>query len=209
MAGAYLRYDPALNIPAVSYPLLAPSGSAGAPSYSFSADPTTGMYYTANQLDFAVGGQLLMSLTSQGALTIGKVGGTQTSTIFGNGLSLASGAGLNFPIHRENSTSELTLSGGSTGSVGARLQLFGETFGGGLSSVFVLTDGIGTQFRGNSDGTLTLGNSNTTTFLINSIIGTNAAGVGTLTNLPTGKSGNPTGYIQISLNGTTAYIPYW
>jgi hypothetical protein len=44
---------------------------------------------------------------------------------------------------------------------------------------------------------------------LNTSTATPATGVGTFTNLPTGYSGNPTGYIQITINGGTHVIPYW
>lgn len=59
-------------------------------------------------------------------------------------------------------------------------------------------------------GLITLGQSGATQqHALNTLTGTTGAGIGTLTNLPTGKSGNPTGYVQITINGSTAYIPYW
>lgn len=35
------------------------------------------------------------------------------------------------------------------------------------------------------------------------------AGIGTLTNMPAGVSGNPTGYIQILVNGVARVVPFW
>lgn len=42
---------------------------------------------------------------------------------------------------------------------------------------------------------------------INTTVKTNGASVGTLSNAP--SAGNPTGFIQITVNGTTSYVPYW
>jgi hypothetical protein len=44
---------------------------------------------------------------------------------------------------------------------------------------------------------------------INTATATPASGVGTLTNMPSGVSGNPAGYIQIEINGNIHYLPYW
>jgi hypothetical protein len=44
---------------------------------------------------------------------------------------------------------------------------------------------------------------------LNTAVSIPAAGVGTITNLPTGASGNPSTYIQITVNGTTIVIPGW
>lgn len=47
-----------------SFPILAPAGTAAAPSYSFSAVPDMGMYDSGPELGFAYGGVLRMFLTS-------------------------------------------------------------------------------------------------------------------------------------------------
>lgn len=47
------------------------------------------------------------------------------------------------------------------------------------------------------------------THRLNTALGTNGAGILTLTNGPSGTSGNPTGYIQININGTNRFIPFW
>lgn len=61
-----------------------------------------------------------------------------------------------------------------------------------------------------STGALTLGQSATPQqHTLNTTTATNGVGVGTITNLPAGFSGNPTGYIQITINGGTHVIPYW
>ncbi len=45
--------------------------------------------------------------------------------------------------------------------------------------------------------------------VLNTLTAATGSGAGTFTNLPTGYSGNPTGYIQITINGGTHVIPYW
>jgi hypothetical protein len=45
--------------------------------------------------------------------------------------------------------------------------------------------------------------------VLNSGTATPASGVGTITNLPSGYSGNPTGYLEFTINGTTHVLPYW
>lgn len=57
--------------------ILGVAGSAAAPSYSFSADPDTGMYRSAaNTLDFATGGTRRMSIGSDGNVLINLNTGT-------------------------------------------------------------------------------------------------------------------------------------
>ena len=59
-------------------------------------------------------------------------------------------------------------------------------------------------------GAHTLGAASTTpTHVLNTATVATGSGVGTITNLPAGKSGNPTGYISITINGVAAVIPYW
>lgn len=67
----------------------------------------------------------------------------------------------------------------------------------------------GLQVSG-ATGITTLGAaSSTPQHVLNTSTATPASGVGTFTNLPSGYSGNPTGYIQITINGGTHVIPYW
>lgn len=70
---------------------------------------------------------------------------------------------------------------------------------------------VGVQLDSNGTGVaLTLGVPSTTVqHTLNTSVATNASGSGTFTNLPAGYSGNPTGYIQITINGGTHVIPYW
>lgn len=59
-------------------------------------------------------------------------------------------------------------------------------------------------------GILTIGSGTTQQHKLNTLLGTNASGILTLTNAPSGVSGNPTGYIEITVNGSTGhFIPYW
>jgi len=56
---------------APSFPLLAPNGTAGAPSYSFSATPTTGMFKSGpNALDFSIQGTDLFTFATSGRFFI-------------------------------------------------------------------------------------------------------------------------------------------
>jgi len=54
----------------ISYPLTAPDGSAGAPSYSFSSATNTGVWYSASSLNLAVGGGTRLAVTLNGAQAI-------------------------------------------------------------------------------------------------------------------------------------------
>jgi len=59
-------------------------------------------------------------------------------------------------------------------------------------------------------GTAVIGTASTTPqHSLNTATATPGTGTGTITNLPAGFSGNPTGYISILINGGTHVIPYW
>lgn len=55
------------TLPATAYPLLAPDGLVGAPSYSFASSPTTGLYQlAAGQFGITTGGTLRAFIDSNG-----------------------------------------------------------------------------------------------------------------------------------------------
>lgn len=58
----------------VSFPLLAPNGTAAAPSYSFTNDSGAGMYLGTNALQFAVGGAAVFRLSSTGNTQVSSSG---------------------------------------------------------------------------------------------------------------------------------------
>lgn len=80
MSVLYIRYP---GIPTSDYPLLAPDGTAAAPSYSFANSASTGMYSpAANQLGLATNGSVALTLSSsQNAVFANKlsVGGSAVS----------------------------------------------------------------------------------------------------------------------------------
>ena len=82
--------------------------------------------------------------------------------------------------------------------------------------LYLVSSGIGFVTAGTQYGSLssagawTLGSGTATEHALNTLLAANAAGVCTLTNGPSGKSGNPTGWISINVNGSSArVIPYW
>jgi hypothetical protein len=56
---------------------------------------------------------------------------------------------------------------------------------------------------------VTIGTGTATIHRLNSQLGTNGAGVATMTNGPAGTSGNPAVWIRINVNGTDRAIPAW
>lgn len=63
--------------------LLAPAGSASAPSLAFLGDPDTGLYNTANAIRFATGGTLRATLDNNGLLLSSALTGNGTVGIYG------------------------------------------------------------------------------------------------------------------------------
>lgn len=62
----------------------------------------------------------------------------------------------------------------------------------------------------NASGLITLGSTGgTQTHALNTSLATNAGDTLILTNAPTGKAGNPAGYINITINGVARVIPFW
>jgi len=65
----------------VSFPLLAPDDTIGAPSYSWTSSPTNGMYrVSAAAIGFAIGGTARLSVSTAGAAVIGAFSATTTIT---------------------------------------------------------------------------------------------------------------------------------
>lgn len=112
-----------------------------------------------------------------------------------------------------------TIGAGSTVTQNTGL-LFQGVGAGGANNVFIAdNESVSGNFFINSTSVnptylghqVTLGATGNTSSVhaINGQQATPASGVGTFTNLPAGSSGNPTGYLQISINGTIRNIPYW
>jgi len=85
----------------VTWPLLAPDGTAAAPSYSFAASPTTGLYHAANQILFAASGLLMLTIGTgglyPGADNVYDIGSPtlQVRNLYLGGQLLVGGAPLN------------------------------------------------------------------------------------------------------------------
>lgn len=87
----------------------------------------------------------------------------------------------------------------SDGSNGGEIEIQTATTGGTLTDVIYC----------DNQQQVTLGTGTSGTHRLNTALGTNGAGVLTTLNGPSGTSGNPTGYIQMNINGTNRFIPFW
>lgn len=200
----------------VSVPIYNIDGSAAAPSYAFTSDHTSGIYLTAATVHTSISG-----------LSVLEIGATQT--FLRNQLldmrSANSGADNNIVLRNQSNTAgsgsviESWVQGTSAGN-----PYFRTTVNGGTDWAFGLDQGNSNRFSiaqnntlGSNDfltistaGAVQIGaTSGTQQHILNTAIGTNAGNTLTLTNAPSAVVGNPTGYIQITINGGTHYMPYW
>jgi hypothetical protein len=124
---AQITFNPAATAipgppPPPSFPLLAPLGTAVAPSYSFTGDSDTGMYAAAaNTLGFTTNGVAVFAVTTTGAVV------TNVSAFaFQNGVVIRQGAG--------------TPEGVVVAPVGS---LFLRNNGGAATTLYVKESGVG------------------------------------------------------------------
>ena len=87
-----------------SFPLLAPNGTAGAPSYAFSAGTNTGMFMNGvGTLAFATAGSTQMVIDSSGRVGIGTTVPSLTLNVIGQAKFETSSGSMNQPLTVRNS----------------------------------------------------------------------------------------------------------
>lgn len=174
----------------------------------------------------SLGSSDLLQITTAGAWTIGTSGGTQDHTINGNNTNLFG-----------TSASNCTLGVRNSDNTGGNARFYAEVGGSSAGDPYTLYNISGVQnwatgvdnsdsdkFKisgsnalGSSDyvtittaGLITLGTGTATQHALNTQLATNGAQNATLTNLPAAATaGNPVGWVQITINGTTRYMPFW
>lgn len=182
------------------------NSSTGTGNVVFSASPTF------------TGTALAAALAASSTITATTFIATTTGTLF-NSTGSNPGAANNIVVNNASSTgmsgTAYQVGGGANGqakvlySPGASF-LVGPTDNDTSTPVQLVTNNGAVGFQLAATGSLRLGQTSTTnTHALNTSVGTNGAGVLTLTNAPTGRTGNPAGYITITINGTLAYLPYW
>lgn len=116
-----------------SFPLLAPVGSAAAPSYSFSADSTTGVWDVAGQLELQTSAGIVEAITAPGGtitelyVTAGPASGGDAVIQMNGGQAVefkyrivnrGSGAGMNnWEVWDNTNVPRLQIDGGTTSLV--------------------------------------------------------------------------------------------
>lgn len=89
-----------------TYPLLAPNGSAGAPSYSFSANPTVGIYYSGGiVIADPVSGVITLGQKVQVPSGIQAAPGIAGSTFASTGIYWSAGPTLNLSVNNVTAAS--------------------------------------------------------------------------------------------------------
>lgn len=135
-----------------------------------------------------------------------------------NAAGSGSGGNVAFQAGTGNSTNGqggiVTLAGGPGSGTGAAgtVQLIAGVGATTAKNGAVILSAAGSSIivADGTTGIITLGTTATTAQHVLNSAFTTAAGVGTLTNVPgTSAGGNPTGYLQITINGVTSYIPFW
>ena len=58
-------------------------------------------------------------------------------------------------------------------------------------------------------GVVTIGIGNTAKHSLNTATSAAGIGLGTISNMPAGVSGNPAGFVSIMINGASRVIPFW
>lgn len=108
-----------------------------------------------------------------------------------------------------NSNSLVLSGGGKTGGSGF-INLNGTGFSSNAGYIIFGNDNYSIAGSIAPSSAFQLGaSSQTPQHILNTSTATAGSNVGTFTNLPSAYSGNPTGYIQITINGGTHVIPYW
>lgn len=158
----------------------------------------------------ALGTNDYLVITTAGAVSV-------SSTFLASGLYSRNGvlqlnnaatAALNSIISLGAADGYLSLSGDTSGSSGANIELYGSTHGSAPSEIRFRQ---GTTVVGNigASALWTIGTGTSTTHKLNTQLATAASDALTLGNGPAGKAGNPAVYIQINVNGTNRVIPAW
>lgn len=174
-----------------------PAGSAGTPSLTFGdISENIGWYRIANNgIAMGVGGNVKAYFRDdfnymQNTIFLDS-GSNGTSAFSGNGQTQSAA------LYGEDSTTR-----GGFVKVGGRSAPQGEIAEIGTANVTAITVSSGQA--------VTIGPASTThTHALNTATSAPDAGIGTLTNMPTGVSGDPDGYIKITVNGTDVVIPFW
>lgn len=164
--------------------------------YSYNAQISNGDYFmlinlgTGNQQGFTAVGGIRWDWLPGGASAF-----QMNDTGSGNSVQLLGRHSRDLQLLPDGTTTTNNIKLGSSGSQTTPIVEFQNTAAATVASVA-------------QTGSVTLGASATTpTHVINSAH-TTGFGTGTLTNVP-GAAGNPAGYLTMTINGVTSYVPYF
>lgn len=214
--------------------LLAPNGTGGAPSYSFSGDSDTGVTLaSANTLALVSGGatgltvesagtvvsraQLIVPVASAAAPSVTFLGDLDTGLYSSNTnqIGLAAGGALRASIQTAGIVAEtgssIFLQDGSLANPGLTFLNDQNTgiYRVSADKVAVSTGGVGALVVGPTAVQIGAGTDTTSIHSVHGALQASAAGVLTLTNGPGASTGNPAVYLTLNINGTNYVIPAW
>lgn len=179
-------------------------------------------------MSLATGGTAGITLSSAQLATLGASGGTNTHVINGKlniTFPTASASQLVQVLHSDNTSatshSKFRIQNGGTSGGNAEISYVTgatewlEGVDNSDSQSYKIQAGGDSGFAGTivlkitTAGVFTIGTGTTARHRINGGLATNGAQVLTMTNGPTGTSGNPAVYLQVNINGTNYVIPAW
>ena len=106
----------ASSVSSVAFPLLAPDGTAAAPSYAFSSDIDTGWFWSATQANLSVGGTTRVSVSTTTTRLLGGTGGIDIT-----GVAISPTSNATLTINAFNNGLLITKSIAGTGANGRTL----------------------------------------------------------------------------------------
>lgn len=143
---------------------------------------------------------LTTGTTSSGGSNSGSVAISTGSA--SNALSISGGVSLVTGNNSAGTSGDITINSGTAtgaGKVSGNITLTPGAIAGGATQGNIVLNAQ-TQIGATST---------TLQHILNTQLATNGSGVGTFSNLPSGASGNPTGYISITINGSVRFLPFW
>lgn len=197
--------------------ILAKDGTKTSPSYSFSSDTDTGIFWrSTGAVGFSSNDTDIGGWASGGAFTLGPSTGytglTQSfyGAILANVLASGTTGGLaTLCEFIDNRSSGISFRYKSN-SAAARGYLDFYNLSGSFNGIDIQVYGSSTIMSLTSDGDITLCPTDNSRLLdIRCPVGTAGSNAATMINLPGSVDGTQDGWLEIKIQGTSRYIPYW
>ena len=186
-------------------------GTVSAPAHSFSSEVTSGLWRIGtSNLGISIAGTNVLNIKANGlgVSTVPSIEGDSGTYVSVVGTTGHFEAGCNTNTTQDSVIADVRFFNGSnfSGQLSCENAVASSSTS---ANLYLKTSNAGTLGIGIAIDNLqrvTIGKGTSGQHTLNTL-STTGASVGTLTNVPV--SGNPAGYIQITINGSTHYIPYW